>query len=124
MWSIIVLFLLGLAGCTTDAALTNGRYLHTIVTEVRSPFGTNMGFAKVEECARATDQQNVLTYRYTDCVDRSGLIPMSSQGQGGQIAQGVLIGAGVGAGAAVAGGVSQSVTTIQSVTNAVAKGHH
>jgi hypothetical protein len=113
------------AGCTTVYERGNGRVVVPHTVEVRSPFGTNAGFVMIEDCeayppAPEEGLQPLFPEpNYGDCRPLSGWVPISSQGQGGQITQGLLIGAGtVGLGAVMPSG-SNAVSSTSSVTNQV-----
>ncbi len=90
--------------CTTTHDLGDGKYLVPRTVEERSLFGTNMGFAWIEQCDGQPDpkQPGML---YANCQAVTHKIPMSSQGQGGQITSGLLNAAGLwGLGALMPGG--------------------
>lgn len=95
MYAILMILLLLVTGCTTVHDLGGGRAIVPRVAEVRSPFGTNMGFVKLEACdaiprdASWTDPTGPATV-YVNCQDVTGWTMASSQGQGGQIVSGVL----------------------------------
>ncbi len=94
------LFLITLSACTTVHEWGNGRVAVPRVVEVRSPFGTNAGFVMVEDCEGHVKVEEGLQPLfpetiYTDCHAMTGWVPTSSQGQGGQIVQGLLNGAGL-----------------------------
>lgn len=105
-----------LAGCASYSDLGSGRYAKTALSEERSPFGTNSGFARLENC-KGEKAHWYTAMQYSDCQPINEWQLVSSQGQGGQIAAGALnvVGAGViasqiGQGAsATASAVSQSV---------------
>jgi hypothetical protein len=110
-----------LSGCATYHDAGNGRYNVTETTEVRSPFGTNMGFARVANCKGEKAHPNDLSMTLTDCNPVTGWVPMSSQGQGGQVVGGALTGIGAGVGGAM---VNTGNSVVQSVITAPAKGGH
>jgi hypothetical protein len=83
----------------------NGRYEVPRTAEVRSPYGTNVTFGKLDNCAKALGQ-------YVDCTTVIDWQMVSSQGQGGQITAGALQGLGLGLGLAHSGS-----TVIQNATN-------
>lgn len=108
-----------ITGCTTVFDRGNGRVVVPHVVEVRSPFGTNAGFVMIEDCEGAVTPDEGLqplfpTSTYTDCRPLTGWVPVSSQGQGGQITQGVLIGAGTVGLGAVMPAASGSVNAVSS----------
>ena len=118
---LVSLLVLG-TGCSTVHDWGNGRVVNVITAEQRSPFGTNMGFALAQDCAAVVVPEEGIqpifpSYTYTDCRPLTGWVPMSSQGQGGQIVQGVLNAAGlVGLGAVM----GNSTTTVNSSANSAA----
>lgn len=127
---LVVGALLFLTGCTTVHDLGGGRYIVPRTAEVRSPFGTNMGFVMLETCDGVDRKESGLqplfpTKDYINCQGLTDWQPMSSQGQGGQIVSGVLQASGLlGLGALVPSAGSTAIQS-QSVTVApAAKGHH
>lgn len=117
-----------LVGCASVYEYGDGHVAIVRSAEERSPFGTNMGFAKLQKCEKVETSTHPLLYDYVHCYDLTDWTPMSSQGQGGQIVSGALTGIGLGvAGALVDSGTasaSSTVSTVQSVTLQGAKGHH
>jgi hypothetical protein len=112
--------LLLLVGCTTAHDLGGGRYLVPRAIEERSLFGTNMGFAWIEACDGMADpKQPGMLYR--NCEPVTEKIPMSSQGQGGQITSGLLNAAGLwGLGALMpSGSVTNNASAVASPTTVV-----
>ena len=115
-----VLLLLVMAGCTTTHDLGGGRYLVPRTVEERSLFGTNMGFVWIEACDGMADpKQPGMIYR--NCESVTEKVPMSSQGQGGQITSGLLNAAGLwGLGALMPGGsVTNNASAVASPTTVV-----
>jgi hypothetical protein len=123
MYALIAVVVLFLAGCTTTHDLGGGRYLVPRTVEERSLFGTNMGFAWIEACDGMADpKQPGMLYR--NCLAVTEKIPMSSQGQGGQITSGLLNAAGLwGLGALIPGG-SSSTTNASTIINQTTSGSH
>jgi hypothetical protein len=105
LWALPLL----LAGCASYNDIGDGRYDVTRTTEVRSPFGTNMGFAKVENCA-GVKPSAVAALKFSDCHAVTTWTPMSSQGQGGAIAAGAIQGIGIGVAGSLIGNGSASAT--------------
>jgi hypothetical protein len=115
---LVIFPILVLGGCATYNDLGNGRYDVTRTTEMRSPFGTNMGFAKVENCEGVrVNPGSSLEFR--DCRPVTDWVPMSSQGQGGQIVSGALTGVGAGVGGAM---VNTGNSVIQNLTTTTVNG--
>lgn len=118
------LALLFIAGCVTDAQLSQDHVGRTVTSEVRSLFGTNMGFAKLQECEKKYLNTYHSVYEPVNCIDLTPWPAMWSQGQGGQLFGGVAAGAGAAAGGArVNTGSTVTNTAITSVTSG-GKGHH
>jgi len=113
-----------LAGCTTAFQRADGTYDVPRNVEVRSPFGTNAGFVKLEHCLTAKKNQFGFT-EYVNCHPQEKWHLTQSQGAGGTIASGALIGAGIGAGAAFSGGAATAAasSTSSAITTTVTKGH-
>lgn len=116
--------LLFLSGCTTyDLDVKNGRVNITQVTENRSPFGTNMGFARVANCKyEKLNEYDTLTTP-TDCNPVTPWVPMFSQGQGGQVVGGALTGLGFGVGSVFSGASGSSAASTSSSVATGGKGH-
>ena len=114
------LVLLFVAGCATYADLPQDHIARTLVSEQRSPFGTNGGFMKLEHCEKQYDKQHVF-YEPVNCTTIIGWTPISSQGQGGQIVGGALTGVGAAVGGMM---VETGASVTQSVITAPGKGHH
>ena len=112
-----------LVGCVSAHDLGNGRVEVPRTAEVRSPFGTNITYGKLENCARILGP-NRTTKEFADCFTVIDWQMVSSQGQGGQIAAGALNAIGLGVLGAVmpsngAGVMQQS----QSLSVTAPKGH-
>jgi hypothetical protein len=130
MKAFLILLIAVLAGCTTVHDLGGGRYMVPRVAEVRSPFGTNAGFVMLETCdgiphdASWTEPLAGAT-EYRNCQPYTAWIPISSQGQGGQILSGILqAGALVGAGALIQGPSAAASVSQSIVVNPATKGKH
>jgi len=127
--SLGLLICLGVTACTSVANLGNGRYAVPTAAEVRSPFGSNIAFGKLENCLGVQESPGA-TMVYTDChTIRDWSEALATQGQGGQI----LGGAAAGTGAAVGGmmvdtGANVGQNVLQNVTQSVVTsgkgGHH
>jgi hypothetical protein len=126
-WILLPCVLLLLGGCASYIDYGGGRYGVTRVSEERSPFGTNAGFAYLENCEGRTDP-NKVGLQFSDCHPVTPVLIISSQGVGGQIVGGALTGLGFGLGNAFAPSngasavQSQSQLGIQNVT-VPGKGH-
>lgn len=117
---VILLLTLGLTACSTYMELGNGRYGVTKVSEERSPFGTNAGYALLENCQGTQEPgYNYQKLKFTDCHPITQITPFSSQGQGGQILGGALTGLGFGLGSAFSGAGGSSSSAASSSSSAV-----
>lgn len=132
-WMVVVLAVV-VAGCVTPIKESSGLFVKPVATEVRSPFGTNTVYTRLQRCHGP--ERSVLFYLeadFTDCVN----LPMEeqvaysfgySQGQGGQIVEGAMnAGALSGLAAVKSGGhavTSASAVAIQSTSVAVPRGRH
>jgi len=91
-----------LASCTSVQPQADGTVIVPRFAEVRSPFGTNAGYVKLDRCERPPQVPGELQpwyvspEAYVNCVEAAGWSPVYSQGQGGQIVQGALMGLGMG----------------------------
>lgn len=103
MKTVLSLFaVLFLAGCSSYGDLGNGRYAKTVLSEERSPFGTNSGFTRLENCKGHKSHWYSFT-EYSDCQAINDWQLVSSQGQGGQMVSGAFMGMGLGLGLAHSG---------------------
>lgn len=103
VWVVVLLWMLAaFTGCVSPHAEGGGKFVKLAHTEVRSPFGTNDSFAKLQRCDGPT--RPVLFYLeadFSNCVDLSMAERLAwehgySQGQGGQILGAVTTLAGFG----------------------------
>lgn len=115
-----VLFLM--VGCATHAQLAEDHIARTLVSEERSAFGTNMGFAKLQHCEKKYVENGF--YEPVNCKDLTPWTPMYSQGVGGQIVGGALTGLGFGLGSAFSGAGNAASSVSNSTTNVITKGGH
>jgi uncharacterized membrane protein YedE/YeeE len=107
-------------GCASYVDLQNGRAL---MTEQRSPFGTNGGFMQMQECDKTVDPNSKLVVYEHNCIAKSEWIPVYSQGQGGQILGGALTGLGFGLGSVFSGASGASASSTSSSIATGGKGH-
>lgn len=121
---LIAIFALLLSGCSTYADLGQDHVARTLVTEQRSAFGTNMGFAKLQHCEKKYTNTDKTVYELVNCTDLSGWQPMYSQGVGGQVVGGALTGLGFGLGSAFSGAGNAASSISNSTTNVITKGGH
>lgn len=125
---IVVLAVL-VAGCVTPYKEPSGKYIKTGQTEMRSMFGTNQSFARLERCEGPQGWTLFMTEGdFTNCVlltkaEQDEWLHAYSRGSGPEIVGAVIMGGAIGAGAAVSGvnaaagaTANASNTAIQSVT--------
>lgn len=113
---------IGLVGCASYIDYGNGRYGVTRVSEERSPFGTNAGWTYLDNCEGYRQNPGSML-EFKDCRPMMAPVPISSQGQGGQIVGGALTGLGFGLGSAFSGATgATSTSTSNSISNAAASG--
>ena len=127
--TFVVFALLLIAGCVTPYKEPSGKFIKTSQTEVRSLFGTNQSFARLERCDAPV--KKVLWYSESDfknCVmltaaDQNEWQYGYSRGAGPEIVGAAIVGGSVGVGAALSGGgaaasagASATNTAIQTVT--------
>lgn len=113
---------MGLTACASYIDYGNGRYGVTRVSEERSPFGTNAGFAYLDNC-EGYRQNPGATLEFKDCHPVTPLTAIQSQGQGGQVVSGALNGLGFGLGSAFSGATGATSSAVSSATAAGGKGH-
>lgn len=134
--ALILFVAVMLSGCLSVYKEPEGTFIVTKHSEARSPFGTNGGFDIPERCDGPnkkvmfyfeSDFANCKVLKYDDPVYLV-MYHKQSQGQGGQIVEGLAGGAGLGAVAATrAGGnaaASASVTAVNAVSVVTKGGHH
>lgn len=127
-WAIGILAF-SLTACITPYKEPSGKFIKTSQTEVRSLFGTNQSFARLERCEGP--EKKVLWYSDSDfknCVmltkaDQDEWEHGYSRGAGPEIAGAAIMGGSIGIGAALSGGsaaasagASATNIAIQSVT--------
>lgn len=124
---MIALFIIGLillSGCVTPYKEVSGKYIKAVQAEVRSPFGTNQAFSRLERC---DGPQLVVAFYlegdFTNCVlltkaEQDEWVTGWSQGQGGQVVSGLVNAAALG-GVAAAAGSSASTTSSTVINNVV-----
>lgn len=106
---IIGAIVLLVTGCVTPYKEPSGKYIKTAQSEVRSMFGTNQSFARLERCDGPAT--TVLFYTegdFSNCVlltaaDQAEWQHAYSRGSGPEIIGATIMGASIGAGAAVSG---------------------
>ena len=132
----VVLTVLVLTRCVSPYKEVGGTFIKTSQTEMRSPFGTNQAFARLERC-KGPDRVVAfyLEADFHDCVlltkaEQDEWMHGWSQGQGGQVVSGMMNAAALGGVAAAASGAGNTVSsaTSSAVTNITVKGmqsgHH
>lgn len=131
--SLVVVVCIAVSGCISPYHEGGGKYIKAAQSEVRSPFGTNQSFARLQRCdGPTTVVAFYLDADFTNCVpltheEATAWFHGYSQGQGGQIMQGLMNAGALGAVAATAGG-SDAAATAGSATvtiiNKIPKGGH
>ena len=119
---IISLLVLSLAGCITPFKEPSGKFIKTSQAEVRSLFGTNQSFARLERCEGP--EKKVLWYSdsdFTKCVmltaaEQNEWEHGYSRGAGPELAGAAIMGGSIGIGAALSGG-SAAASAGASATN-------
>lgn len=126
---LVAISFLAMFGCVTPYKEPSGKYIKTAQSEMRSMFGTNQSFARLERCDGP--EKSVLFYTqgdFSNCVmltaaEQNEWQHAYSRGSGPEIVGAAIMGSSIGAGAAVSGvnasaGASASATNtaIQTVT--------
>jgi hypothetical protein len=109
--SFVFAFLL-LVGCVTPYKEQSGKFIKTSQAEVRSLFGTNQSFARLERCEGP--EKKVLWYSdsdFTKCVmltaaEQNEWEHGYSRGAGPELAGAAIMGGSIGIGAALSGGTA------------------
>lgn len=112
-----------LFGCVSPYKQPDGKYIKTSQTEIRSAFGTNQSFARLERCDGPS--KKVLFYTegdFSNCVmltkpEQDEWMHGYSRGAGPEIVGAAIVGGSVGAGAALSGGANASAGAAASATN-------
>lgn len=126
MRSVMILVLvLVVTGCVTPFKEPSGRYIKTAQTEMRSMFGTNQSFARLERCEGP--QGWTLFYTegdFQNCVlltkaDQDEWLHAYSRGSGPEIVGAVIMGGAIGAGAAVSGVNAAAGATANATNTAI-----
>lgn len=130
---LAILILIALvSGCISPYKEVGGKYIKTSQSEVRSAFGTNQSFARLERC-EGPDKKVwfYLEGDFKNCVmltraEQDEWQHGYSRGAGPEIVGAAIVGGSIGAGAALGGGnaaasagATATNTAIQTVT-----GHH
>ena len=121
--------LVGVAGCVSPYKESSGTFIKTSQSEIRSAFGTNQSFARLERCHGP--EKKVLWYSESDfkgCVlltktEQDEWMHGYSRGAGPEIVGAAIVGGSIGAGAALSGGAhaaaNGSATAVNSVNQTV-----
>ena len=131
MIALVIVGLILLSGCVTPYKEVSGKYIKAVQAEVRSPFGTNQAFSRLERCdGPNTVVAFYLNADFTNCVlltkaEQDEWVTGWSQGQGGQVVSGMVNAAALGGVAAAAGSTASttSSTVINNVVPAIKHGH-
>lgn len=125
---MLIFPVLVLGGCASSHLLPDGTYLYQFKAEQRSLFGTNTTVTRAATCQQDITKLNDWTPEYTEAIKQcrwlqSEFHDAASQGQGGQIAAGVLQGIGLGVAGTMIGNSATSATAIAGATATGGKGH-
>ena len=123
---VIAVGVLMVAGCISPYKEVGGTYIKTSQSEVRSAFGTNQSFARLERCD-GPDKEPWLFYRekdFSNCVmltkaEQDEWLHGYSRGAGPEIVGAAIVGGSIGAGAAVGGGANAAAGAAATATNSV-----
>ena len=121
-----VLVLIGVAmlmGCLSPYKEMGGTYIKTSQSEVRSAFGTNQSFARLERCDGP--EKKVMWYTegdFTNCrlltkAEQDEWLHGYSRGAGPEIVGAAMVGASIGTGAALSGGAQATASGSASAIN-------
>lgn len=113
-----------LFGCVTPYQEPSGRYITTTQSEIRSAFGTNQSFARLQRCD-GPEKEPWLFYKqsdFTNCVlltkaEQDEWMHGYSRGSGPEIVSAAIMGGSIGAGAALSGGAKASAGATATASN-------
>src|SRR5574343_2062838 len=121
---IIMVCCTSLLGCVTPYREPSGKYLKTAQTEIRSAFGTNQSFGRMERCDGPV---NGAWFYYTNkdfknCVlltkaEQDEWRHAASRGSGPEIVGAVIMGGSIGAGAALIVGAQATAEATAAASN-------
>ena len=120
-----VLMFMVSAGCISPYKQSNGSYIKTSQTEVRSLFGTNQSFARLERCDGPTKKVWFYTEGdFKNCVlltsaDQAEWMYGYSRGAGPELAGAAIMGGSIGIGAALSGVNATAGATVKATNTAV-----
>lgn len=123
MQIIIAFMVLVLAGCITPYKEPSGRYVKPAQSEVRSAFGTNQSFSRLERCdGPAKKVWFYLEGDFSNCVmmtkaEQDEWMHGYSRGAGPEIVGAAIMGGSVGAGAALSGGANAAAGATANASN-------
>ena len=109
MQIIMAFMVLVLAGCITPYKEPSGRYVKPAQSEVRSAFGTNQSFSRLERCDGPSKKVwFYLEGDFSNCVmmtraEQDDWMYGYSRGSGPEVAGAAIMGGAIGIGAAVSG---------------------
>jgi len=120
----LLVAMLSLTGCVTPYHEPSGKYLKTAQTEIRSAFGTNQSFGRMERC---DGPAKAAWFYYTagdfkNCVlltkaEQDEWLHAASRGSGPEIVGAVIMGGSIGAGAALSGGANAAAGASAAASN-------
>lgn len=114
-----------LFGCVTPHKEPSGKFIKPAQSEIRSAFGTNQSFARLERCDGP--QKSVLFYTqgdFNNCVmltkaEQDEWQHGYSRGAGPEIVGAAIVGGSVGAGAALGGGNAAASASASAANTAI-----
>lgn len=124
-WIVLSVCTLMLAACVTPYKEPSGKYIKTGQTEMRSMFGTNQSFARLERCNGPEGWTLYFTESdFKDCVlltkaEQDEWLHAYSRGSGPEIVGAAIMGGAIGAGAAVSGVNAAAGATATATNTAV-----
>lgn len=120
---MIGLMVVSMTGCITPYQEPSGRYIRPVQGEIRSAFGTNQSFARLERCDGPEKKPWYFVDKdFRNCVlltaqEQNEWAHGYSRGAGPEIVGAAIVGGSVGAGAALSGGANASAGAAASATS-------
>ena len=123
---IIVLMVVGLAGCITPHQERNGLWTKPAKVEERSAMGTNHGFARLERCEGPANKKPWYKFYFESDFEKCVYLTKAEQdewegdqsrGAGPELIGAAIVGGSIGAGAAVSGGAKATAGASATASN-------